>query len=234
MSKVYNIYCDESRVENRDSRHMVIGALFLPRKNKNKISNDLKRLLREYKFRHELKWVKVGRGKIDMYKRLVDYFVLNSNLHFRCIVVDKTKVDLKKYHNNDEEIAFFKFYYFMLRAKLLSGNRYYIFLDKKPTREKRRAVALQAFLRSHILLHREDCHIRHLQAYDSADNPLIQLVDFLTGMVSYCCNEGLDKQSAKAEIVKYAQYKLNRASLCDSTSLSEEKFNIFVWNKNNE
>ncbi len=30
----YNIYCDESRVENPKSKNMVIGALFVPRKKK--------------------------------------------------------------------------------------------------------------------------------------------------------------------------------------------------------
>lgn len=29
--KSFNIYCDESRVENLNSRKMVIGALLLPR-----------------------------------------------------------------------------------------------------------------------------------------------------------------------------------------------------------
>lgn len=29
---IYNLYCDESRVENKDSRIMVIGVIEIPRK----------------------------------------------------------------------------------------------------------------------------------------------------------------------------------------------------------
>lgn len=233
MERNYNIYCDESRVENRDSKYMVIGALFIPRKEKNKIARDLNRIFQKHNFGNELKWVKTGKKKLEFYKDIIDYFSVNSNLHFRCIIVDKTKIDLERYHNNDEEMAFFKFYYLMLRAKLLSGNRYYIFLDKKPTREKRRAVSLYSYLRSFIVLHKADCHIRHLQAYDSKNNNLIQLIDFLTGMVSYDYNENKDKKSAKVKIINYTKQKLNRKSLCEDTYLSEDKFNVFVWDPEN-
>jgi hypothetical protein len=233
MERTYNIYCDESRVENRDSRCMVIGALFIPRKEKNRIVKDLNKIFQKHNFGHELKWVKTGAKKFEFYKDIIDYFFSRDGLHFRCIIVDKVQVDLERYHNNDEEMAFFKFYYFMLRNKLLSGNRYYIFLDKKPTREKRRAVALYSYLRSFILLNKEDCHIRHLQAYDSKNNNLIQLIDFLTGMVSYDCNENENKKSAKKKIINYAKQKLDKNSLCEGTPLSEDKFNVFVWDPGN-
>lgn len=44
---VYNLYCDESRVENRDSRHMVIGVVEIPRKAKPAIAEALKDVYRE-------------------------------------------------------------------------------------------------------------------------------------------------------------------------------------------
>jgi len=38
----YNIYCDESRVENPKSKNMVIGALFVPRKKKKNSRKKIK------------------------------------------------------------------------------------------------------------------------------------------------------------------------------------------------
>ena len=230
MERAFNIYCDESRVENRDSRHMVIGALFVPREKKNKIKNELTHLFDDCGFNYELKWSGVGRKKLDAYKKIIDYFVTAPDLQFRCIVVDKQKVQYELYHDNDEEVAFFKFYYFMLRAKLLSGFRYYIFLDKKPTREKRRAGLLYAFLQTYIKYHKSDCCICHLQSYDSRGNIFIQMADFLTGIAGYGCNNDTSGgDSVKAEVVNFIQGKLNKKRLCDSTPLGEEKFNVFVW-----
>lgn len=228
---IYNVYCDESRVENPESKNMVIGSLFIPRKFKNKINSDIKLILDKYQFDHELKWTKANKKYINLYKSLIDYFIGNQNINFRCIIVDKKKLDLKQYHNNDLEIAFFKFYYHMLKTKLLSNNKYYIFLDKKPTRDKNIARALHSFLDSYILLHKKECGIKHFQAYSSDQNLLIQFADFMTGVIGFSCNEKRSG-SAKQEIADYLSVKINRKTLCATSSLYEEKFNVFVWREN--
>ncbi len=229
----FNIYCDESRVENRDSNNMVIGALFMPRKYKNKIVKDIKNIFSKHNFNYELKWSKVHKGFIPFYKEIIDYFTSNNNLNYRCIIVDKSKIDLKRYHSNDSELAFFKFYYLMLRPKLLSQNKYYIFLDKKPTRDRNRARALRAFLDLYVLLHKRDCGISHFQAYNSKNNLLIQLSDFLTGLVGFDINKK-EKKSAKAEIAAYLKLKIGKDNFLLSSPLSEEKFNNFIWDSNYE
>lgn len=223
----YNIYCDESRVENKDSNIMVIGALFVPRLERKKISEKLDQLFETYKFHQELKWNKVGEKYTSFYKEIVDYFISNKSLQFRCIVVDKRKVKYTEYHENDSELAFFKFYYFMLRKRLADDNNYFIFLDRKPTRDRNRARALKAFLDSYVLLNKKNCNIKHLQSYQSSENKLIQLADFLTGLVGFACNN--DQGKNKLSIVSYLSSKLKRKNICESTPLSETKFNVFVW-----
>jgi len=225
----YNIYCDESRVENKDSKKMVIGALFLPRKEKNRINISLKNIFKKYKFNQELKWSKINKEKKKFYESIIDFFVKENELNFRCIIVDKSKVKYDQYHNNDEELAFFKFYYFMLRTKLLDNNQYYIFLDKKSTRDKNRARSLYYFLKSFILYNRMAVNIKHLQAYSSKENNLIQLADFLTGLIGFACNYQ-SKQSDKLSFVLYLRKKLRKNVLCKTTALNEEKFNVLVWN----
>lgn len=224
----YNIYCDESRVENIDSKKMVIGALFLLRKEKERIINDLKKIFKKNKFLQELKCSKINKEQQAFYTSIIDYFVTEKDLSFRCIIVDKTKVKYDQYHNNDEELAFFKFYYLMLRSKLANNNEYYVFLDKKPTRDKNRARALHSFLESYILLNRANCNIKHLQAYSSNENLLIQLCDFLTGLIGFASNFK-NKESVKLSLSLYLRKKLERSMLCRTTALYEEKFNVLVW-----
>jgi hypothetical protein len=224
----YNIYCDESRVENKDSKKMVIGALFLPRRQKKRITESLKKIFRKFNFTQELKWSRINKEQKNFYKSIIDFFISEKNLNFRCIIVDKSKIKYDLYHNNDEELAFFKFYYLMLRPKLLDYNQYFIFLDRKPTRDKNRARALHSFLESYILLNRVNCSIKHLQAYSSKENILIQLCDFLTGLMGFASNYK-NKESLKLFLTLYLRKKLGRIILCKTTTLNEEKFNILKW-----
>lgn len=229
--ETYNIYCDESRVENPDSRKMVIGALIIPRAKKDRVVRDIRSIFRRHEFRHELKWTKVGSGYRDFYMELIGYFLSTEYLHFRGIVVDKSEVKFKEYHDGSLENAFYKFYYIMLKAKLLSFNEYYIFLDKKPSREKNVITALEKFLEFHIFKNNKECRIRHLQSYDSDDNVLIQFADFLTGMLGFACNcsENRPATGFKSEVAGFFRDCLRREDLCRTSPLSEEKFNVFVW-----
>ncbi len=224
----FNIYCDETRVENPDSTKMVIGALILPREQKQRATDLIKKAKKKHGFFQELKWNKVGDKYLSFYKKIIDLFLSESGLDFRCIVVDKSKVQYDAFHNGDQELAFFKFYYLMLRQRLSDFNQYYIFLDKKPTRDKNRARSLHAFLQSYVLLHTNNCNIKHLQSYSSKEVELIQLSDFLSGLMGFACNERKSDQ-AKSLLVKYLKAKLSREHLCRTTVLSEEKFNVFVW-----
>lgn len=229
MDETYNIYCDESRVENVESNKMTIGAFFIPRQKKKKIVRDIKAIFKDFDFAYELKWSKTGEQYFDFYKKIIDYFIDNQNMQFRVIVVDKSKVAYEKYHNNDKELAFFKFYYLMLKPRLLDNSSYYIYLDKKPTRDKNIARALHSFLDSYILLHKNNCGIKHFQAYSSDKNTLIQIADFFTGLFGYACNEDIDNNVAKSKLIKYFMVKAKIKNLCVSTQLSESKCNIFAW-----
>lgn len=229
MNEIYNVYCDESRVENIESNKMTIGALFIPRKKKKKIIRDIKAMFGNFDFAYELKWSKIGEKYFDLYKKIIDYYIDNQDMQFRVIIVDKSKVSYEKHHNNDKELAFFKFYYLMLKPRLLDNFSYYIYLDKKPVRDKNRARALHSFLDSHILLHKNNCGIKHFQAYSSDKNILIQITDFFTGLFGYACNEDVDNDVPKSKLIKYFIDKAKIKNLCVSTSLGESKCNIFAW-----
>lgn len=227
--EVYNIYCDESRVENNDSDKMTIGALILLRSKKEKVARDIKKIYLKHHFKYELKWTKVGDKFFPLYEELINYFLANEYLSFRGIVVNKQEVKFKEYHNNSLETAFYKFYYIMLKTKLLSNNEYYIFLDKKPTRDVNVIKALNYFLEFHILKNRQNCQIKHFQSYNSDNNTLIQLADFFTGLLGFACNDMDKVDSDKYRMVRYFMNKIGRNNLCESSLLGENKFNIFIW-----
>jgi len=227
MTTTTNIYCDESCVENNEAKYMVIGALFIPRIDKKRICKEFVQICEKHKFSTELKWNKVGLKYLDYYKDVINFFVLEKCISFRSVIVEKNKIEYDIYHDNDKELAFYKFYYLLLKKKLENHNDYYIFLDRKPTRDKNRARSLQSFLESHILFNCVNTHIKHFQAYDSAENKLIQLADFFTGLISYSNNFDVDS-TPKGLIYKHLEEKLS-ISTKKSTPFSSTKVNILKW-----
>jgi len=226
--KIFNIYCDESCVENVDAKYMTIGALLIPREKKQIIVTEIKKIYKKHKINQELKWNKVNSRHLDFYTQIINYFIKNNNLKFRCIVVDKSKIKYEEYHNNDKELAFYKFYYLLLEKKIKNNFSYYIFLDKKPTRDKNRARSLKAFLDSHILFNQSKSKIIHLQAYDSKENILIQLSDLLTGLIAHANNQSI-KNTTKFNLTSFFK-KQTKTDPAKGTSLKVEKVNIFKWN----
>ena len=58
MKRAYNIYCDESRIENRDAARMVIGALIIPRQKKNELASHQDVTTSKVKDIEKLQWNK--------------------------------------------------------------------------------------------------------------------------------------------------------------------------------
>ena len=221
----YNIYCDESGVENTP-KYFVIGSIFVPRDQKEKIVLEIKKILEKYKFKREIKWNKVTTLFIDLYKDLVNYFASNPDLEFKCIVINKKNIDYRFHHGN-KELAFYKFYYQLLRKKLKNDIQYYIFTDEKSRSLKPRFKQLNSYL---LKFARENCsniNIKHMQEYRSDEIFLLQLSDLFTGAVFYA-NNFEENFSAKSNLVKYIESTLKQ-KLSTGTNPFFEKFNIFKW-----
>ncbi|HEC97111.1 MAG TPA: hypothetical protein ENI58_02990 [Nitrospirae bacterium] len=54
VENIYNVYCDESRVENPESNRMVIGALEVLRKEAPAIKTHLKDIYKKHDLKYEL------------------------------------------------------------------------------------------------------------------------------------------------------------------------------------
>lgn len=228
MSQIYNIYCDESSVENVENPYMVIGALFMRRELRDELKKKINEIKIKYSYRGEIKWTKISSRFLPLYKEIIDLFMNygEDDLEFYCIKVERTKVDYGLYHNNDREEGFYKFYYQLLKNKFRIGCTYYVYLDYKPTKMKNRVYVLEYYLKYKVSKSMNSV-IKGVQAQQSSQNVLIQIADFLTGAVNFDNNQTSPDSESKKEVIKYLVEKIKKDNLKFCSYLSDRKFNIF-------
>jgi hypothetical protein len=226
----FDVYCDESRPDlfasgNPKARFMVIGSLWLPTDSREEHKKAIHALRDKHKIGGEFKWQKVSPSREGFYQELVDYFLdLGDRLRFRCIAVDHAKVNLVHYHDSDQELGFYKFYYQMLRHWLNDFNEYVVFCDCKRNRDPQRLRVLRRCLDASILSSSVSC----VQAVSSRESVLIQLADVLTGIAAARLNQALRTGSAKERLVQSLERRLGRG--IGHTFKAEQKYNVFVIN----
>ncbi len=224
----FEVYCDESRPDLLSSKkpqaqYMVIGSLWLKSNNRGKFKTAIHQLRDKHKVGGEFKWQKVTPSRLDFYKELVELFWnQGENLRFRCIVVEHKKVNLVHYHDNDQELGFYKFYYQMLHHWIMDFNEYSVFCDFKSNRRRDRLEVFKRCLSYSNL----SSSITNIQAIRSKESVLIQLTDLLTGIAAARMNNCLNDKTAKCKLVSYIEGKLGRQ--IKHTVRAEQKFNVFV------
>lgn len=228
---IYNIYLDESSIDNPKNHYMVIGWVFMQRNLRDEIKNKIKDLRKKHDFYPELKWTKLNKKNILFAKDIIDLFFSYSkdDLQFHCIVVDKTLVAYDVYHSEDKELAFYKFIYQLLQNKFKNESIYYLFLDYKQNSDKNRLKELEKFLSIITEKKYYNTEIKHIQSYCSKEVQLIQIADFFTWAVWYIKN-WLWISEAKKEITTYVAEKLKKQNLDFKSKREEKKFNIFQIN----
>lgn len=222
----YVVYCDESRHDGGcGSPFMAIGSLWAPREHKLELTKSLRRLFQEVGLRAEVKWSKVSGARLDAYKRIVDFFFASEALRFRVVVVDQAKLDPARLPGGDRELGFYKFYNELLIQWLEAGNEYLILLDFKQNQSADRYRDLRAALTRKL---RGEAKILDLTVIDSAETPLAQLCDVLTGAVaSAWCGDAI-AGNAKAELISHIARQCGLPGLKSASgSPAISKFNVF-------
>jgi hypothetical protein len=224
----FDVYCDESGpdllVSKRPhGRYLVIGSLWLATEDRDRFKQEVHALRDRHRVGGEIKWQKVSPAKIAFYLDLVSWFLERENrLRFRCIAVDREKVSLLRYHDNDQELGFYKFYYQMVHHWILDFNDYSIFCDFKSNRLRNRLHTLQRCLACSNL----SSQISTVQAVRSRESLLIQCADVLTGAAAARLNNVLAPGSAKSRLVAALEEGLGRS--IHHSPKGEQKFNVFV------
>ncbi len=221
----YVVYCDESRHDGcAANKYMAIGSLWLPRERKAELSRDFRNLCRENGLRSEVKWHKVSRKYLDAYKRLVEFFFTHDELRFRCIVVDQSKYDPRKFHGGDRELGFYKFYYEMLIKWIEANNEYLFLLDFQKNKESNRYTVLKRTMENKL---KGKAWVSDLTVINSHITPFAQLVDLLTGAVANSWCVQCPDMTAKRELVNYIGDRRGSPLTTRSLSAASCKFNIF-------
>jgi hypothetical protein len=224
----FDVYCDESypdlfSSEKSQAQYLVIGSLWIESSNREAFKDYIHDLCRKHRVGGEFKWQKVSPSRFDFYVELIDFFFAQNDLmRFRCIAVDKNKVDLLRFHDCDQELGFYKFYYQMIQHWILDFNEYSIFCDYKSNRIRTRLHTLQKCL-EHTNL---SSKILAVQAVRSEESRLIQMVDILTGLAAASLNNNMNPGTAKQKIVSHLESHLGRR--ISHTLKSEQKFNVFI------
>lgn len=229
MAEVFNVYCDEScHLENDRQRVMVLGSIWVPKDR----TADLAERSRSLKVRHglsrdfELKWGKVSPGRLDYYSDVLDWFWETADLHFRALIVpDKNKLDHVKFDQTHDN-WYYKMYFDLLKVIIDPKYHYRIYLDIKDTRGGQKVRKLREVLsNAHYDFSRSI--VERVQLVRSHEVELLQLADFLIGMIAYV-NRDLSGNPAKMSLIHRLQarsgYGLRRTTL-----LKESKINLFRW-----
>ncbi len=222
----FDVYCDESGPELLHSqkpkaRYMVIGSLWLPEPLRVNKKGELHNLRHQHGIGSEFKWRKVSPSKLDFYTGVVDWFVAQElDVRFRAIVVDRTKIDLVRFHDGDGELGFYKFYYQLLLHWTRECNDYRVFCDHKRNRLPDRLKTLGLCLNRANLASTVE-----VQAIRSEESVFIQLCDVLTGLTQARFNGIESIGEAKSSLLLHLEEKIGHA--IRPTTVAEQKFNVF-------
>ena len=229
------VYCDESSPDlfssaSPQARFLLIGSLWLEQEKRDLYKREIHALRNRHKIGGEFKWTKISPSRIEFYRELISWFhSYGDALRFRCIAMDRERIDLLRFHQNDQELGFYKFYYQVLHHWIHSLNIYSIYCDYKRNRSTDRLRVLRDCLERSNL----SANMERLQFVRSEESVLIQLSDVLTGMAAARLNGRFvgnpdEPATAKKEVTLLLERLLGREIA--PTSLHEKKFNVFKIN----
>jgi len=207
---------------------MVLGAVWMPRSEARSVADQIRAIKKEHGKAAvaEIKWNRVSPSAINFYQDVVSYFFSNPDLHFRCLVADKTDLHHAEF-GQDHDTWYYKMYFDLLKIILNPGDQYYIYLDIKDTR------GASKIRRLHEILCNSNYDfdwriVRDMQLVRSHEVQQIQIADLLIGAVGYA-NRDLQTSDAKLSVIARIR-ECSGYNLTQTTLLSEKKVNIFRWN----
>lgn len=228
--QIINVYCDEScHLEHDRQRAMVFGCIRYPQEKVRELSEQIRKLKQKhfiYKFA-EIKWTKVSKSKEDFFFDLLNLFLDTEELKFRAVVFknkDLHKLEHSRFPNQTYQKWYFKMFYLTLNKVIESKYKYCIYLDKQTADNRPEMIELEKHLSN-------KGKILKIQNVLSHESEMIQLTDFITGIISYANRDAIKLPTAnqtKVKLVEIFRAKTN-LSLISATPLSADKINLFTW-----
>jgi hypothetical protein len=232
MKTTYNIYCDEScHLLNDKNKAFVLGAVWVEKNKAQAIFQELRDLKKKHNLSpdFEAKWTKVSLGKADYYCELVQYFFNSPDLHFRGVVVpDKGVLDHSAFAQ-DHNTWYYKMFYVLLNVIIRENAEYNLYLDIKDTQSNIKVLELKRILNIASV---EDVAVAKAQQIRSHEVELMQIVDILSGALSYT-HRNLSGNEGKKKLIEVIETSIGKKMLT-SSAVDEDKFNVLVWKPRNK
>lgn len=222
----FSVFCDES--STRNNRFLVIGGIWCPRSLENRFRTRLLAVKEQQRIWGEAKWGKVSSSYLDKYKAVVRVFFEFPEVFFRCIVIDKTIVNYRVYHNNDQILAFNKFYFYLLSRNTSADLSYWIYPDHQTDRQNDPFPELQEIVNNYHWGISRKRPIRQIEPRSSHNEVIIQLADVFVGAVQGAWNQEIFR-SAKIELCDFIAAEARLPSLGAGTPKWVTPVNIWQW-----
>ncbi|MBI1836457.1 MAG: DUF3800 domain-containing protein [Flavobacteriia bacterium] len=218
-NKTFNIYCDEScHIENDHKKYMILGSVSSAYNQVKRHTERINDLKKKHNYYGEIKWSNVSNSQHQFYTDLVNYF-FDTDLRFRAIVVDKSKIKNDKFSQNYDTF-YYKMYYYLLNHKKNSQYTYNVYLDIKDTLSAYKVNKLKHILNIQYGV------FRNVQNIRSNESMILQIADFLSGALSYHLNNTDKKVIAKMKLIEKIK-EHTKQNLSNSSGFSETKMNLF-------
>ena len=183
--KEINIYCDESGHFNTKEGTMTLDAICCDKNKKTLFFEYLKEIKERHNFNHELKWSKVSIKYFEYYKDVIDYFMI-SNLKFSSVIVLKNELKHDEYNQTHDQLYYKIFYLLIKYIMSVKGLTIYnVFCDKKDSHTTNNLRNTTNYL--YDLIDHEK-YFNQVRSVDSKSVELVQLADFLSGMIAFIYN----------------------------------------------
>ncbi len=226
-------------------KHLVLGALTVPRTNYLSLISEFNELKVSLGFRPEgeIKWGKVSNAYTEKYAKLAAWFFEHlkaNNVTFRAHVMDTTTAAWREYGQGTRERSFYKAYFHVLfqsvcRQELdADGGSVLILLDHKRNRYPFQLPDLKRGLNIRLLgklgLSKLVSNVEPRHSSGPRAEPLIQIVDLLIGAVAYVRNDHIlaeNPSPAKMEMVRILEGMAGTKFKYDTAARAP--FNIFTF-----
>jgi hypothetical protein len=242
------IFGDESCVTSNDGEYLVIGALSCDKETAKDIRKKIYELNRIKGKTSEYHFTDVGnkRGNTKNYQDFLDIFIAAykqkrtyqtgleekryyRHLCFDALLIEHDKIDHSQFSDGDHQMGFFRFYYTLLETVIKkhyhNQDNVVITIDKIDLKKPELIINLKERLDTIVV-------IDSLNPQDSTDEPLLQLADVITGMISFKWNRWEKSEmfpsvrnQAKKEVVEY--FEANSGISLKTTTFHAKSFNIW-------
>lgn len=184
----------------------------------------------------ELKWGKVKRRNVPMYRAAVEgYFEARAKnyVQYYALVIDTHKADHKRFNDGDKEIGFSKYLFTLLYkfARIWKPEmRLYVFLDDRTT--KHTPEATRRMLNAKARKEKGIAYdlFRDVRFCQSEESRLIQMTDVMTGAVAFETNGHHLAENAAQHKIQLMRLITRRAGLQTLAKPSPYKHQGFdIW-----